>query len=310
MLGGALLLWNLDRYMKKALITGHLGFIGSNFTSYLETHGWETHGCDIKSPDGRDCRDLFKTDTTKYDLVIHAAAIVGGRETIENEPLSVAADLAIDSDAFNWAVRTGQPRFLYFSSSAAYPMELQGIFDRLLLKEDDIDPEFLHVSKPDLTYGWVKLTGEMLAGFARKAGVNVTVVRPFSGYGETQDLTYPFPSFIQRALNRDNPFQIWGDGTQCRDFIHVDDVVKACMALVESGTDEPVNLATGRDTSFLELARIVTRQSSYTPAIELLLNKPVGAQYRVGDPSRLLKYYVPSISVEEGVRRALLKGLS
>jgi nucleoside-diphosphate-sugar epimerase len=178
-------------------------------------------GVDLK--DGNDCRDFFKTSDEKFDLVIHLAAFVGGRATIEGSPLSVAADLSIDAEMCQWALRTRPERVVYFSSSAAYPTHLQT--QPYKLKESDID--LANVSNPDMTYGWAKRTGEYCLQFLEQAGVRSHVFRPFSGYGTDQDLTYPFPSFIKRGQDQANPFEIWGDGTQVRDFIHITDVVDA-----------------------------------------------------------------------------------
>lgn len=89
------------------LITGHKGFVGRHFVKHFASN--KKHrivGIDIV--DGQDCRDFFKTDVTKkgyWDLVIHLAAIVGGRQTIESDPIAVAIDLSIDAELFNWAVR-------------------------------------------------------------------------------------------------------------------------------------------------------------------------------------------------------------
>src|SRR5882762_4540552 len=100
--------------------------------------------------------------------------------------------------------------------------------------------------KPDMTYGWAKLTGEVLAGYAIQAGLQVQVFRPFSGYGEDQALDYPFPSFIDRALRWAEPFEIWGDGTQTRDWIHIDDIVGATLAAIDQDVKGPINLGWGR----------------------------------------------------------------
>ena len=100
------------------LITGHKGFCGRHFVRKLHRHN--ITGIDIRA--GKDCRDFFRTSKKKFDLVIHLAAIVGGRETIEGQPLSVATDLSIDAEMFNWAVSTKQKRVIYYSSSAAYPI--------------------------------------------------------------------------------------------------------------------------------------------------------------------------------------------
>ncbi len=178
---------------------------------------------------------------------MHLAAIVGGRDTIENDPLAVATDLSIDAEFFNWAVRTKQNKIIYFSSSAAYPIHLQTKGSTHKLKESDID--LMDMRSPDFTYGWAKLSGEYLAHFARQYGLKVYVFRPFSGYGETQDLDYPFPSFIKRVVDQVEEFEIWGDGTQVRDFIHIEDIVEATMKAVELDIQEPINLGSGVPTS-------------------------------------------------------------
>jgi nucleoside-diphosphate-sugar epimerase len=285
----------------RVLLTGDEGFCGRHFRKYLEERGADIVGVDIKS--GSDCREFFRTNQQRFDLVIHLAALVGGRETIEGNPIAVATDLSIDAEMFNWAVETQQPRIVYFSSSAAYPVELQRQAHRL--KETDI--QLSDVRTPDFSYGWAKLTGEKLAEYARaQAGTEVYVFRPFSGYGEDQDLSYPFPSFIQRTVEGANPFEIWGDGNQVRDFIHIDDVVEASLRAVELGIQEPINLGWGRPTNFNELADLCFRVAGSTPKpIRHLIDKPTGVDYRCSDNSRLLSFYEPKISLEEGISRAL-----
>jgi len=119
----------------KILITGDAGFVGTNFKKLLDSKSNHITGIDIKN--GTDVREFFAKDDTKFDLVIHLAAIVGGRATIEGNPLAVAADLAIDADLFQWALRTRPGHIVYFSSSAAYPIYLQRAEYKQSLKEWD-----------------------------------------------------------------------------------------------------------------------------------------------------------------------------
>lgn len=289
--------------MKRALVTGHAGFLGGHFVRRLLADGWAVYGVDIANGPGEDCRKLFATSDERYDLAIHCAAVVGGRATIDGEPMAVATDLAIDSDYFQWCLRTRPRRAVYFSSSAAYPVDLQAEGSRHRLTEADIDLSAPRL--PDAVYGWCKLTGEMQAELVRAEGVPITVLRPLSGYGEDQALDYPFPSFIDRAVRREDPFTIWGDGEQVRDFIHVEDVVDAVMTMVAEGTDGPVNLCTGVPTSFNDLAELVCASARYVPELRHVLGAPVGVRYRVGDPGLLSSFFTPSVSLEEGVHRAL-----
>ena len=285
-------------YMK-ILITGDAGFVGRAFHRALDDKGHDITGIDIAN--GIDCRDFFKKDDTKYDVVIHLAAIVGGRATIEGNPLAVASDLAIDSDMFQWAVRTRPKHLVYYSSSAAYPIYLQKAAYKQLLREPDINLD--HIRNPDYSYGWAKLTGETLAQYARAEGIKVSVLRPFSGYGSDQALDYPFPSLIARGKAKLDPFEIWGTGEQVRDFIHIDDVVAATFEAITNNV-KTLNLCTGRPTSFIQLAEMIMLAQGYLAPIKKHFGKPSGVEYRVGDPIKMLQIYEPKITLEEGIARA------
>jgi len=280
----------------KVLVTGSAGFVGARFRQVLEWGDHEVYCVDIA--DGFDCRIFFRTATAYFDLVIHCAAVVGGRTMIEGAPFHLAAeDLSIDAELWRWARRAHPGRIVYFSSSAAYPIDLQAAErEPTQLVEEDIDLD--HVRTPDQSYGWVKLTGEMMARVARAEGLAVTVCRPFSGYGETQDPCYPFPAIMQRVRRGENPVQVWSDSV--RDFIHVDDIVAATLVAADHGIDGPVNLCTGRRMSFVELAYLAGARG-----VVVLNNMPTGVHHRVGDPTRMLDFYEPKVTLEEGIARGL-----
>ncbi len=288
----------------KILITGHKGFVGRNFWKALDTKKNLLFGVDIK--DGEDCRTLFQRSSTKFDLIIHCAALVGGRETIDNNPLALAQDLSLDAELFLWALKTKPKKIVYFSSSAVYPTALQ-VKPPRLLHESDVKLNYGNIfGMPDMTYGWAKLTGELLAKqYAEKYGGKIFVFRPFSGYGADQDLDYPFPSFIARAKNRETPFIIWGNGEQVRDFIHISDIVNATLYAVENNISQTVNLGTGIPTSLNHLAKMIAQQVGYNPKFKHLIKKPTGVSYRVANVRKLKKFYVPKISLEEGIHMAL-----
>jgi len=311
----------------RALITGDRGFLGRHFASELKRRGWEVVGCDVKTTSSQDCRNLFDFERRhldhrcsnpppRYDLVVHCAAVVGGRMTIERDPLATAESLSIDAEMFRWAAVARPGRVLYFSSSAAYPIDLQGDFDRerkTSLHEDSISVRDTSMGMPDEVYGWSKVTGELLADRLRATGVPVTVVRPFSGYGEDQDEGYPFRDILERvrtlALNKitapNAVLEVWC-GDCVRDWIHVDDVVAGALAVADSGTEEPVNLCTGRPTSFLDLGRLMLAAAGMEDrGILADPDAPQGVKYRVGDPNRMIQYYTPRIMLEEGIRRAM-----
>jgi nucleoside-diphosphate-sugar epimerase len=263
----------------KALVTGSMGFVGRHFWNELPgRRGWSVDVCDIQI--GLGAMDFFGQSTTRYDLVVHAAAREPHRAAIDGQPASHIYNQMLDAAMFEWAVRTKQRHVLYFSSCAAAD------------------------HKPD-AYGLLKLTGERMAEQAQACGVPVTVVRPYSGYGEDQDERFPFGAFIARAKRREDPFTIWGDGTQMRDWIHIDDIVRASLTLVEADVPGPVSLCTGEGTAMRDVVELVCKQAGYAPEIELHPERSAGAAYRVGDPTLMHEFHKPTVTLAEGVARAL-----
>lgn len=322
--------------MLRALVTGSSGFIGRHMVAELEARGYEVTGSDITT--GIDAiRDIFygyENDSpchlmgccgNQYDLVVHCAYHVGGRASIDGVNQNFAKNLQLDSAMFEWAVRTKQKRVLYFSSSAAYPVGHQAkaymdyldesssgsrewTANAMRLTEGRYEP--LSPVHADANYGFAKCVGERLAEDARKNGLAVTVVRPFSGYGEDQSFDYPFPSIVRRASGGD--LSVWGPPGQTRDWIHVSDVVRGALGVVESETVDAVNLCTGRGVEMGKLATMIYLEATKTgmrvaqsSLPTYLTDKPTGVFYRVGDPSRMLRYYEPKITLEEGIQRAL-----
>jgi nucleoside-diphosphate-sugar epimerase len=308
----------------RALVTGSAGFVGRHMVAELARRGWNVSGVDLVPTAGfrawcGDANDVFRGNYypgERFDLVVHCAYRVGGRAAIDGEPRNLAKNLELDAAMFDWAVTTGQRAVLYFSSSAAYPVRLQtaewvGINGVHLLAEDDIN---LHQSSktgdwtPDARYGWAKLTGEKLAEAAAETGLLVHVVRPFSGYGEDQNPDeYPFPAIVRRAAAGD--LSVWGPPGQRRDWIHIDDVVRGALAVVDADERRPVNLCTGLATEFGDLAQLVWRAGQLAdgicPSVRYQPERPTGVMCRVGDPARMFGIYWPRVTIEEGIRRAL-----
>jgi UDP-glucose 4-epimerase len=262
-----------------------------DFAAFLKPYGWQAE---------------------RLGDVYHFAAIVGGRAKIDGDPMMVALDLSIDAEFFYWITRHMPERVLYPSSSAAYPVDLQTESDAIALSESDIN--FDQMGKPDMTYGWSKLTGEYLAFIAAKYyGVKVTCIRPFSGYGEDQDLSYPIPAIAARAARREDPFEVWGSGKQGRDFVHIDDVLDCVeMAMNKIHDGSAINIGMGRLSSFREIIEIFCEFAGYQPTIKPLLDKPVGvhSRYCNMDHVKATLGWEAKISLREGLRRVYEQALS
>ncbi|HMQ08123.1 MAG TPA: NAD-dependent epimerase/dehydratase family protein [Saprospiraceae bacterium] len=248
----------------------------------------------------------YQLSFEQFSDVFHFAAIVGGRAKIDGDPMMVALDLSIDAEFFYWLCKHPPKRILYPSSSAAYPVSLQGRGGSVALKESDIDFHS-NLGMPDMTYGWSKMTGEYLAQIAaRHYGLNVVCIRPFSGYGEDQDLTYPIPAIAARAARKEDPFEVWGTGEQARDFVHIDDVLDFIFILMNHVSDgSGWNIGSGHLTSFLQIIELMTGFAGYKPSIKKLLDKPVGVHARYADMSLVYNRFgwKPKISLIEGMGR-------
>jgi GDP-L-fucose synthase len=319
----------------KVLVTGGAGFVGRYLVHALLEKKWDVTvvdalvigsggispfiGWPIYNPFdyenftfiNKDCRSFFKSETQmEFDMIFHLAAMVGGRLTIENDPLLVANDLSIDSDMWRWAAERKIARVINFSSSAAYPVKLQQSAEEIVVLSEDMINFDENLGMPDLTYGWAKLTSEYLGRIAwARYGIKNIVYRPFSGYGPDQDFSYPFPSICKRAIDglNNNEFTVWGNGTQRRDFIHVKDCVDGVLMTYDKIEDgNALNLSTGIATSFIEFADLATGLLGYTPKIVVDESKPMGVISRVGDTNKQAMYnFKPNITFREGVKDAL-----
>jgi len=313
------------------LVTGGAGFVGRHVVKRMCDSGydvtvvdnlvsnsaarpeaWMDHLKPAKSFNfiEKDARHFFEECRESYDIVVHLAAIIGGRLTIEYAPLQVAEDLALDAMMYNWAVKTRPKKIVFFSSSAAYPIKYQTRELYRALPESLINFNDDMIGKPDLSYGWAKLTGEYLAKLAyERNGLNTVCFRPFSGYGEDQHETYPFPSILRRVAeyNGKDPIDVWSTGEQVRDFIYIDDCIDGMMFLMNKINDgSAVNLGSGEATTFRELIQVMSKvlHGEGNVPINPLLDKPEGVFYRLSDTALMKSYgFYPQTSLRDGIRR-------
>jgi len=309
----------------RVCLTGGMGFVGRRFVKRFLDAGDEVTAVDnmvsgvpredwLCQPQSlkklqmhlTDCRSFFQaTPAHKFDLIIHLAAVVGGRLNIENDPIGVATDLSIDAEFFQWIVKAGKkkPKVVYFSSSAAYPMELQTKRCNCLLSESLLTFDSTRIGMPDMTYGYAKMTGEYLAKFAvEQYGADVVIYRPFGGYGEDQSFTYPFPAIVKRVVKGEYPVTVWGSGNQMRDFIYIEDIVDAVLATKDKlQPGEALNLGRGVPVSFKVLAKTVGKVLGVKIRVVNDTTKPEGVFARVADTTKLEQWYTPKTSMADSI---------
>jgi nucleoside-diphosphate-sugar epimerase len=299
--------------MPRALITGASGFLGRHLVEQFASSGWVLDLVDLKPPPDNpaveegmqgDVQTVLPTLDRRYDLAIHLAASVGGRVGIEHDPLGVAFNMSLDAAFFSFAARTMPSRCIYLSSSAIYSIDRQTeAWNGEPLREEEADLRRGPLGIPDLTYGWAKLTGEYLALLTERShGVPVAVYRPFSIYGPGQGAEYPMTAICGRALAEEDPLVVWGSGTQQRDFIYIEDFLDAVMlTYAELNAESPLNIASGDGIDFLTVAHLAARLMDYEPVVEALEDRPQGVQRRIGSPTRMERYLVPKVSLEDGL---------
>lgn len=321
--------------MKSALITGGAGFVGRHLTHKLLMNGWAVKVVDSITPgsggispldgwpifdprdygdftfENIDCREYFKTnDNMEFDYLFHLAAIVGGRLTIEKNPLAVATDLSIDAEMWNWAAKSSIGKVVHFSSSAAYPIEFQTSNSEIVSLKEDLISFKGSIGLPDLTYGWSKITSEYLGKIAfERYGIKSITYRPFSGYGIDQHSSYPFPGICERAIESrgNSEFIVWGNGLQSRDFIHIDDCIDGIILTMDKiDNGDALNLSTGIPTSFIKFATVATNLLGYNPKINGDSSMPTGVQSRVGNTDKQRLYgFTAKKPFEIGVKECL-----
>lgn len=261
--------------MKKAVVTGGAGFIGSNLSAALVDAGFETHIIDINPSFRKDTLpkaamlhvlDVRSTDAIQSimegaDVVFHTAAVPRVPYSLEHPVETTDQNVTGTVSALTAAARAKVRRFVYSASGSAY-----GEQTILPLVET-------MAANPVNPYGLQKYVGELFAKlWSETYGIETVSLRYFNVYGPGLDPNGPYALAIGRfALARKNnePLTIFGDGTVTRDFTHVSDVVRANLLAVESlnvGKGEVINIGAGRNVSIKALADMFGGEIIYGPA--------------------------------------------
>jgi UDP-glucose 4-epimerase len=309
---------------RRILVTGGASFIGSHLSELLVSSGGEvTVADDLSSGDRANLRsiasnieflegDLRHPDFAAaalggQEVVFHLAASHGGRGYIDTHPIECTNNMLLDQVVLAAAADAGVRKFVLASSACVYPTNLQADENsRLLLRENDANFEEPGKAFADGEYGWAKLMGELqLRAFCKQKRISGVACRIFTAYGERENESHAVIALIAKATAQLDPFPIWGDGSQTRNFTYVQDTVTG-MALGGAVLDgfEVINVGTETHHTILELLEEIFRIVEWRPiTIEKQRDKPVGVKSRAADVSKCREKlgWVPSYTLRKGV---------
>jgi UDP-glucose 4-epimerase len=245
------------------------------------------------------------------EVVFHLAALHGGRGYIDTHPAECCTNMVLDQLVFEEACRAGVHRVCFASSACVYPSYLQNeTGSSYLLKEEDADPFVRDRAQADLEYGWAKLMGEMaLRAYNKEHGLKTSAVRIFTAYGPRENETHAIIALIAKAFIRTDPYIIWGNGEQDRNFTYVQDIVDALVLAaerIENGS--PVNAGRDDRITLNEAARIIFDVTGWKPtAVHHDLTKPQGVASRAADltKARRLLEWEPKVAYRDGFEKTV-----
>lgn len=313
----------------RVLVTGGASFIGSHLvdrlvdlgaivrvaddlsSGTLENLAGSQERVDVRIGDLRDRQ--FATECARdQSVVFHLAAAHGGRGFIDTHPAECASNLVLDGVVVDAASTGGAEQVVFASSACVYPVSRQVRTDggAALLREEWADPFVEGAAHSDGEYGWAKLMGEMtLRAYGAQHGLKSVSCRLFTAYGERENETHAVMALIAKAFVRMDPFEIWGDGQQDRNFTYVGDIVEGMLrAAVHVHDGSAVNLGTAEHIKIVDAARLVHEVMGWSPS-ELFfdLSKPVGVFSRAADltRTRALLGWEPTVSFRDGLERTV-----
>ncbi len=301
---------------KKVLITGGAGFIGNHLASNLISLGWNVSVLDNFSSNNKltngllsnihliegDVRDekVVMRAAIGCSVIIHLAAVVGVDEVIKRNIEMVETETIGTFNVVKAAIEHKVEKIIYASSSAVYD-EVQGRSS----KEEDL-------LGPVSTYAIAKrLNEKYLESVTSMYGIATNSLRFFNVYGDKQDTRMVIPRFFEQAMN-DQAIQVFGNGSQTRDFTHVNDVVTAITKLAfKKDLSGTFNISRGIETPIVELAKLVKRLCMSSSKIDLIgfpedrLSFKVDR--RVGCSEKLFEQvgFKPEIVLEYGLQQYL-----
>lgn len=262
--------------MKKTIVCGAGGFIGTHLVENLKHRGYYVVGVDLKYPkwsktfadefyisDLTVPQNVYEIFSSDINQVWQLAADMGGAEYIftgKHDAQIMTNSVAININVLKAMVKYGIHNVFYTSSACAYPAEIQEKHCDGGLAESDCYP-----ANPDSEYGWEKLFSERLyMSYAKNYGIQARIARLhniFGPYSEYQGGKEKSPAAICRkiATTTNDEIEIFGDGLQLRSYLYIDECITGMYLLNNSNINFPINLGSDRMISINNLVEIVSK---------------------------------------------------
>jgi nucleoside-diphosphate-sugar epimerase len=283
--------------MKKAVVMGAGGFIGSHMVKRLKSEGYWVRGVDLKNPefsnsladdfvvgDLRDPKLVESVIDQDLDEIYQFAADMGGAGYIfvgNNDANVMHNSALINLNVAHECIVKKVRKIFYSSSACMYPAHNQEDPDNPMCSEHSAYP-----ADPDSEYGWEKLFSERLfKAFERNHNLNVRIARFHNIFGPEGTWTggkEKAPAAMCRKAAKaldGGELEVWGDGIQTRSFLYIDECIESVRRLMKSDFTEPVNIGSEEMVTINELAEIAILCSGKKISVKNLDGKEFEDKY-------------------------------
>jgi GDP-L-fucose synthase len=292
----------------RIFVAGHRGMVGSALVRRLLAEGYTNvvtrTRAELDLTDQKAVNGFFESG--RIDVVLLAAARVGGIFANASQPGEfIYENLVIETNVIHAAYRAKVARLVFFGSSCIYPKQCP----------QPIREEYLLTSPLEPTndaYAIAKIAGVMLCNaYNREYGTQYVSLMPTNLYGpnDNYDLnsSHVLPALLRKAHEaRESSaatLTVWGSGTPCREFLHVDDLAAATLFVLEHNVTEGLfNVGVGEDLSIRELAECICKVVGFEGELVFDASKPDGTPRKLLDVSRLKEMgWHATIGLEAGI---------
>jgi nucleoside-diphosphate-sugar epimerase len=297
--------------MKKILVTGAGGCIGTKLVERLKSEGYWVRGVDLHYPYFSDSpADEFLVMDLRHeqacrracqgiDEVYHLAADMGGMGFIESQTCELLHNSTMINIRMVKAAAKAKVKRYFFSSTVC-------VYRDMLPGEPQIDEEAVYPAMPDSEYGWEKLYAErVIATFGREYGFDVRIARFQNTYGPGSDFATnraKAPAQLcWKVAKAEEYIEVWGDGTAVRNFTYIDDCIDGIRTYMDSDETRPVNIGSDEYVTVNELAETIIDVSGKDLDIKHV-DGPIGVHSRNFSNERIKALgWTPKHSLRQGI---------